>query len=198
MSAATGCKLSVWGLNKIGSQNTFPSYFFLLFIFTLSCYPLNNANDIRILAFRSLYENTISLLFHEKNGFISLWGPLNSPCSSAAIPLCPIYNKTKNTCDHFTHLEIIPILVRSNLVNSLAPGKFEWNFRHVIFKQILLIGDWGLSCEIALTWKPQDLTDDKSTLVQVMALCRRAISHYLSQCWSSSLSPYGVTRPQRN
>ena len=23
--------------------------------------------------------------------------------------------------------------------NSLAPGKFEWNFRHVIFKQILVI-----------------------------------------------------------
>ena len=34
--------------------------------------------------------------------------------------------------------------------NSLAPGKFEWNFRHVIFKQILVIDDWGISCEIAL------------------------------------------------
>ena len=81
-------------------------------------------------------------------------------------------------------------------VNSLAPGRFEWNFRHVIFKQILVIDDWGISCEIALTWKPHDLTDDKSTLVQVMAWCRQATSHYLSQCWPSSLSPYGVTRPQ--
>ena len=27
------------------------------------------------------------------------------------------------------------------------------------------------------------LTDDKSTLVQVMAWCRQATSHYLSQCW---------------
>ena len=43
---------------------------------------------------------------------------------------------------------------------------------------------------------PQDLTDDKSTLVQVMALCRQATSHYLNQCWHRSLSPYGVTRPQ--
>ena len=39
-----------------------------------------------------------------------------------------------------------------------------------------------------------DLTD-KSTLVQVMAWCSQATSHYLSQCWPSFLSPYGVTRP---
>ena len=81
-------------------------------------------------------------------------------------------------------------------INSLAPGKFEWNFRHIIFKQILVIDDWGISSEIALTWKPQDLTDDKSTLVQIMAWCRQATSHYLSQCRPRSMSPNGVTRPQ--
>ena len=43
---------------------------------------------------------------------------------------------------------------------------------------------------------PQDLTDDKSTLVQVMAWCRQATSHYMSQCWLSPLSPYGIARPQ--
>ena len=43
---------------------------------------------------------------------------------------------------------------------------------------------------------PQDLSDDKSTLVQVVAWCRQATSHYLSQCWPSSMSPYGITRPQ--
>ena len=85
---------------------------------------------------------------------------------------------------------------RWQAINSLAPGKFEWNFRHVIFKQILVIDGWGISCEIALSWKPQDLTDDKSTLVQVMAWCHQATSHYLSQCWPRSLSPYGVTWPQ--
>ena len=36
----------------------------------------------------------------------------------------------------------------------------------------------------------------KSTLVQVMAWCRQATSHYLCQCWPSSMSPYGVTRSQ--
>ena len=41
-----------------------------------------------------------------------------------------------------------------------------------------------------------DLTDDKSALVQVMAWCRQATSHYLSQCWPRSVLPYGITRPQ--
>ena len=81
-------------------------------------------------------------------------------------------------------------------VNSLAPGKFEWNFRHVIFKQILVIDGWGISCKIALIWMSLDLTDDQSTLVQVMAWCHQATSHYLSQSWLRSLLPFGVTRPQ--
>ena len=38
--------------------------------------------------------------------------------------------------------------------------------------------------------------EDESTLVQVMAWCHQATSHYLRQCWPRSLSPYGVTRPQ--
>ena len=82
------------------------------------------------------------------------------------------------------------------LLNSLAPRRVEWNCRAVIFKLILMIDGWGISWEIVLTWMPQDLTDDKSTLVQVMAWCHQATSHYLNQCWPSALSPYGVTRPQ--
>ena len=57
-------------------------------------------------------------------------------------------------------------------------------------------GGWGISYEIALIWTSLDLSDDKSTLVQVMAWCRQATSHYLSQFWPSSLPPCGVTRPQ--
>ena len=45
------------------------------------------------------------------------------------------------------------------------------------------------------SWMPWYLTDDKSVLVQLMAWCRQATSHYLSQCWPRSMSPYGVTRP---
>ena len=86
-------------------------------------------------------------------------------------------------------------------LNTLAPGKFEWNFRHVIFKQILVIDDWGISCEIALIWMSLDFTDGQSTLVEVMACCRQATSlaaasHYLSQCWPKSLSPNVVTWPK--
>ena len=80
-------------------------------------------------------------------------------------------------------------------INSLAPVKFEWKFKHVIFKQILVIDGWDISCEITIIWMLMDFTDDQSTLVQVMAWCRQATSHYLSQCWPRSLSPYGVTRP---
>ena len=79
--------------------------------------------------------------------------------------------------------------------NSLAPGWFERNLRKVIFKLILMIGSWGIFCKFALRWMSMDLTD-KSTLVQVMACCHQATSHYLSQCWPRSMSPYGVTRPQ--
>ena len=57
--------------------------------------------------------------------------------------------------------------------------------------------DWcDISRGIALRWISWDLSDDKSTLVQVMAWCRQAISHYLNQCWPRSLPPYGVARPQ--
>ena len=47
-----------------------------------------------------------------------------------------------------------------------------------------------------LRWMPLYLTDDKSTLVQLMAWCRQATSHYLSQCWPRPMSPCGVTRHQ--
>ena len=53
-----------------------------------------------------------------------------------------------------------------------------------------------ISSDIALRWTSLNLSDDKSTLVQVMAWCRQATSHYLDQCWPRSPTPYGVTRPQ--
>ena len=82
------------------------------------------------------------------------------------------------------------------LFNSLAPGGFENIFQNVFFKLISWIDTLSNSCETALRSMPQNPSDDKSTLVQVMAWCRQAASHYLSQCCPRSLSPYGVTRPQ--
>ena len=98
-----------------------------------------------------------------------------------------------STMSHATGYQTIS---RFPCINSLAPGRFQFNFRKVIFMLTLLNGGWGVSYEIALRWKPKDLTDDKSTLVQVMAWCRQATSHYLRQCWPRSMSPNGVNRPQ--
>ena len=81
-------------------------------------------------------------------------------------------------------------------LNSLAPGRFQIDFRYVIFKLNLVNVGWGMSHGIALRWMPLDLADDKSSLVQVVAWCRQATSHYLSQRWSRPMSPNGVTRPQ--
>ena len=41
----------------------------------------------------------------------------------------------------------------------------------------------------------ENCTNEKSTLVQVMAWCHQATGHYLSQCWPKSMSPYDITRP---
>ena len=59
-----------------------------------------------------------------------------------------------------------------------------------------MINGWGISFEIALIWMSLDSTDGQSKLVQVMAWCRQAASHYLVQRWTRSLLPYGVTRPE--
>ena len=56
--------------------------------------------------------------------------------------------------------------------NSLVPGIFERKFRWRIFKWMLLVIDgWGISWEIALRWMSLDQTNDKSTMVQLMAWC---------------------------
>ena len=127
-----------------------------------------------------------------------------SSFSHVPSPYCIIYafqvltNKItiySNSCVHSSHFVLFFFDTNgyTRTLNSSAPGKFGWN---VIFKQILMMDGWGISCEIALIWMSLDFTDDQSTLVQVMAWCRQATSHYLSQCWPRHLSPYDVTRPQ--
>ena len=60
-------------------------------------------------------------------------------------------------------------------INSSAPGRFEWNFKWVFFKVVFVINRWSFCCEVALRWMSLDLTDDKSTFVQV-DLCRHKVS----------------------
>ena len=78
-------------------------------------------------------------------------------------------------------------------INELTLG---CNLQLVIFKDIAGIDILGISWEIALRGMPQNLTDDQSISVQVMAWCHQAPSHYLSQCWPKSLMPCGITGPQ--
>ena len=85
---------------------------------------------------------------------------------------------------------------RGQWVNSLAPGRRARNFKIIIFKLIPWTDISGAACKIVVRWIPQNSIDDKSTLVQVMAWCRQATSHYLSQRWARSMLPYGITRPR--
>ena len=82
-------------------------------------------------------------------------------------------------------------------VDSLdASGRCGQNFKIIIFKLIPWTHISCTTCKIVVRWRPQNSIDDKSTLVQVMAWSHQATSHYLSQCWPRSMSPYNVTRPQ--
>ena len=80
--------------------------------------------------------------------------------------------------------------------NSLAPGTCASNFKSVILEHVFRIKFVSTFCEIGLRWMPQNTFDDKSTLVQVMAWCHQAASHYLSHCWPRSILSSGITRPQ--
>ena len=112
-------------------------------------------------------------------------------------PVCTIVNCTQTIYFNEIYIKIFfclwtivceTISTILPYINSLVPGKFELNFRYEIFKQILVTGSWGISCEIALIWMSLDFTDDQSTLVQVMAWYHQATSHYLSQCWPKSVT----------
>ena len=78
----------------------------------------------------------------------------------------------------------------------LSPERSGCDFKNTIFNLVSWSGIFRSSHDNALRWMPRDFTDNKSTLVQVMAWCHQAISQYLSQCWTRSLTTYGVTGPQ--
>ena len=87
-----------------------------------------------------------------------------------------------------------PTTVRVTLT-TIGPGRCGCNLKSLILKLISRMDIYilSISCEIALMWMPQDLTDQSST-VKLLAWCRQAASHYLSQSWLSFMLPYGVVR----
>ena len=81
-------------------------------------------------------------------------------------------------------------------LNSSAPGTSGCYCKNASFNLVSLISIFRSSRKNAIRWMPQNCTDGKSTLVQVMAWCHQATSHYLSWCWPRYMSPYGVNRLQ--
>ena len=88
-----------------------------------------------------------------------------------------------------------PVSISPDCLNSLDPRRSRCYLKNGILNLVLLTRTYR-SYDNALRWMPRDLTTDKSALVQVMAWCHQAASHYLGQCWSRSMLPYGITRPQ--
>ena len=87
-------------------------------------------------------------------------------------------------------------ILMSWIINSLPPVRCGCNFKNIIFKLIVQNDSLGTCYETVLKWMQQNLANEKSTLLQMMAWCHQATSHCMSQCWPRSLSPYGITRPQ--
>ena len=92
----------------------------------------------------------------------------------------------------YAHCLVVPCFLVAilSVINSLAPGRFEWHLKHIVFKVISVNNGWGISYNIALTWMSLYPTGDQSTLVQMMAWCHQGTSHYLNHCWPCPMTSY--------
>ena len=107
--------------------------------------------------------------------------------------VCHLYAKNTDSiyCTSDTYFPPTPSLslpnyhsrtVRSTQLNSLGPGKCSSNLKNMISDSMYRI-EARVFTAIVLRWMPQHLTNENSTLVQVMAWCHQATCHYLSQWW---------------
>ena len=83
-------------------------------------------------------------------------------------------------------------------VNSLPRGRHWCKLKLAIFQLIWRIDTLSIVYEITFMWMSSNFTDNLSTMVQVMAWCHEALSHYLNQCWTRYMRPYGATRSRSN
>ena len=81
----------------------------------------------------------------------------------------PVKNITMRSSITF-HLYIISgmFLHTALWLNSLSPVRCAGKFESVIFDHMSRIKFMSISKEIVLRWTPQNLTNEKSTLAQVM------------------------------
>ena len=100
-------------------------------------------------------------------------------CSTAPQPLLSI------SCDRQDE-----IYVGNWLVSVRCGGNFI-----NIFKLIILNDGLGIHHDIVIRWMPHDLTNEKSTLVILMAWNPQATRHYHTQCWTSCMSAFRISKP---
>ena len=81
-------------------------------------------------------------------------------------------------------------------VNSLSPVKCGYDLECVNYEHNLGIYILSNQVNITLEWMPEDVVDNKSTSVPVIAWCREATSHYMNEFWLRTSKPYDVTRAQ--
>ena len=80
------------------------------------------------------------------------------------------------------------VLLMSLFLNPLSPRIYVCNFRCANCKRHWRFDILSIQANISLTWLSEDLVDSLTLLAQAMAWCRLASNHYLSQCWSRSIS----------
>ena len=95
-------------------------------------------------------------------------------------------------CDHGNGHCWCPNIV--NELTHLSPGRCGNYLKSIMFILIIQNNSWGAHCKIVFRWMAQNLTSEKSTLVQVMVWCCQATNHYLDQCCPRSLMRYGIIR----
>ena len=73
---------------------------------------------------------------------------------------------------------------------SSSLGRYGCNFKNIILKLIIQNNNFQTG---KITF-----TNQKSTLIQIMAWCHHATSHYLSQCWPKSMASLCLNELMRN
>ena len=126
----------------------------------------------------------------------TIYAWLCASCATISISLrCHNYSNVikfiQNVSANMCKWEIFSIACFANYVSIILH-----DINSLAFRSLCPITTWALADEIAPRWMPQNLTNEKSTQVQVMAWCRQTTRQYLSRCWPKSMKPYGVSRPQ--
>ena len=124
------------------------------------------------------------------------WGLHCGPNKMAAILQTPFSNAF--SCKKYLYFDLDfaefcspgPVNNNAALIQVMA-WCLSWWHQAITWTnvELSLVMFFGIHLRILSQLVPWDLTDERSTLVHVMAWCRQAPSHYLNRCWPRSMSP---------